>query len=136
MFIYRFMIVFCSDDYRTMRHSIIDMVLATEMTKHFEHVSKFNNCINKVLPKASDGSPMVNHLHQSSFFFLFIFFFNIISFLFFYIFSRYTLKYLYMFFFTLLQLNLVKTYLIDKMLLDFLLLKTFKWLWVYPVDAQ
>ena len=24
-----------------MRHSIIDMVLATEMTKHFEHLSKF-----------------------------------------------------------------------------------------------
>ncbi|XP_029640624.1 high affinity cAMP-specific and IBMX-insensitive 3',5'-cyclic phosphodiesterase 8B-like isoform X2 [Octopus sinensis] len=45
------------DDFRTMRHSIIDMVLATEMTKHFEHVSKFNNCINKVLTKPSEASP-------------------------------------------------------------------------------
>lgn len=36
-------------DYRTLRQSIIDMVLATEMTKHFEHVNKFINSINKPL---------------------------------------------------------------------------------------
>ncbi|XP_035748726.1 high affinity cAMP-specific and IBMX-insensitive 3',5'-cyclic phosphodiesterase 8B isoform X5 [Egretta garzetta] len=33
--------------YRTLRQAIIDMVLATEMTKHFEHVNKFVNSINK-----------------------------------------------------------------------------------------
>lgn len=37
------------NDYRTLRQSIIDMVLATEMTKHFEHVNKFINSINKSL---------------------------------------------------------------------------------------
>ncbi|KFO73751.1 High affinity cAMP-specific and IBMX-insensitive 3',5'-cyclic phosphodiesterase 8B, partial [Cuculus canorus] len=38
--------------YRTLRQAIIDMVLATEMTKHFEHVNKFVNSINK--PVASE----------------------------------------------------------------------------------
>ncbi|XP_028920830.1 high affinity cAMP-specific and IBMX-insensitive 3',5'-cyclic phosphodiesterase 8B isoform X2 [Ornithorhynchus anatinus] len=38
--------------YRTLRQAIIDMVLATEMTKHFEHVNKFVNSINK--PPAAD----------------------------------------------------------------------------------
>ncbi|KPP73888.1 high affinity cAMP-specific and IBMX-insensitive 3',5'-cyclic phosphodiesterase 8A-like, partial [Scleropages formosus] len=37
------------NEYRTMRQAIIDMVLATEMTKHFEHVNKFVNSINKPL---------------------------------------------------------------------------------------
>ncbi|XP_032120675.1 high affinity cAMP-specific and IBMX-insensitive 3',5'-cyclic phosphodiesterase 8A isoform X3 [Sapajus apella] len=37
------------NDYRTLRQGIIDMVLATEMTKHFEHVNKFVNSINKPL---------------------------------------------------------------------------------------
>lgn len=36
-----------SDDYRAIRQSIIDMVMATEMTRHFEHLSKFVNSINK-----------------------------------------------------------------------------------------
>lgn len=36
-------------DYQTLRQGIIDMVLATEMTKHFEHVNKFVNIINKPL---------------------------------------------------------------------------------------
>ncbi|XP_043919629.1 high affinity cAMP-specific and IBMX-insensitive 3',5'-cyclic phosphodiesterase 8B isoform X2 [Protopterus annectens] len=35
------------NQYRTLRQAIIDMVLATEMTKHFEHVNKFVNSINK-----------------------------------------------------------------------------------------
>nr|XP_021482580.1 high affinity cAMP-specific and IBMX-insensitive 3',5'-cyclic phosphodiesterase 8A-like [Meriones unguiculatus]XP_021482581.1 high affinity cAMP-specific and IBMX-insensitive 3',5'-cyclic phosphodiesterase 8A-like [Meriones unguiculatus] len=35
------------NDYRTLRQSVIDMVLATEMTRHFEHVNKFINSINK-----------------------------------------------------------------------------------------
>ncbi|XP_075383594.1 high affinity cAMP-specific and IBMX-insensitive 3',5'-cyclic phosphodiesterase 8B isoform X5 [Mycteria americana] len=38
--------------YRTLRQAVIDMVLATEMTKHFEHVNKFVNSINK--PMASE----------------------------------------------------------------------------------
>ncbi|CAN8005229.1 unnamed protein product, partial [Ixodes hexagonus] len=33
--------------YRTVRLSVIDMVLATEMTKHFEHLSKFLNAFQK-----------------------------------------------------------------------------------------
>lgn len=37
------------DDYRTLRQSILDMVLATEMTKHFEHLAKFMN----LFPKSS-----------------------------------------------------------------------------------
>ncbi|XP_071464679.1 high affinity cAMP-specific and IBMX-insensitive 3',5'-cyclic phosphodiesterase 8A isoform X2 [Marmota flaviventris] len=37
------------NDYRTLRQNIIDMVLATEMTKHFEHVNKFVNSVNKPL---------------------------------------------------------------------------------------
>ncbi|XP_032069259.1 high affinity cAMP-specific and IBMX-insensitive 3',5'-cyclic phosphodiesterase 8B isoform X4 [Thamnophis elegans] len=36
--------------YRTLRQAIIDMVLATEMTKHFEHVNKFVNSIIKPMP--------------------------------------------------------------------------------------
>ncbi|XP_007903578.2 high affinity cAMP-specific and IBMX-insensitive 3',5'-cyclic phosphodiesterase 8B [Callorhinchus milii] len=35
------------NQYRTLRQAIIDMVLATEMTKHFEHVNKFVNSVNK-----------------------------------------------------------------------------------------
>lgn len=44
--------------YRTLRQAIIDMVLATEMTKHFEHVNKFVNSINK--PLAAEVS--VSHM--------------------------------------------------------------------------
>uniref|UniRef100_A0A8C9T0S9 Phosphodiesterase n=1 Tax=Scleropages formosus TaxID=113540 RepID=A0A8C9T0S9_SCLFO len=40
------------NEYRTMRQAIIDMVLATEMTKHFEHVNKFVNSINKPLAES------------------------------------------------------------------------------------
>ncbi|XP_075399172.1 high affinity cAMP-specific and IBMX-insensitive 3',5'-cyclic phosphodiesterase 8B isoform X9 [Tenrec ecaudatus] len=42
--------------YRTLRQAIIDMVLATEMTKHFEHVNKFVNSINKPLTTEIEGS--------------------------------------------------------------------------------
>lgn len=35
------------DAFRTIRQAIIDMVMATEMTRHFEHLSKFVNSINK-----------------------------------------------------------------------------------------
>ncbi|XP_075431699.1 high affinity cAMP-specific and IBMX-insensitive 3',5'-cyclic phosphodiesterase 8A isoform X2 [Ascaphus truei] len=46
------------NEYRTLRQAIIDMVLATEMTKHFEHVNKFANSINKPLAalEESEGS--------------------------------------------------------------------------------
>ncbi|KAH0628009.1 hypothetical protein JD844_008654 [Phrynosoma platyrhinos] len=44
--------------YRTLRQSIIDMVLATEMTKHFEHVNKFVNSITK--PMASEETSINN----------------------------------------------------------------------------
>ncbi|XP_078283645.1 high affinity cAMP-specific and IBMX-insensitive 3',5'-cyclic phosphodiesterase 8A isoform X2 [Rhinoraja longicauda] len=37
------------NEYRIIRKAIIDMVLATEMTKHFEHVNKFVNAIVKPL---------------------------------------------------------------------------------------
>uniref|UniRef100_A0A4W6DDA3 Phosphodiesterase n=1 Tax=Lates calcarifer TaxID=8187 RepID=A0A4W6DDA3_LATCA len=42
------------NQFRTLRQAIIDMVLATEMTRHFEHVNKFVNSINK--PMASINS--------------------------------------------------------------------------------
>nr|XP_028705360.1 high affinity cAMP-specific and IBMX-insensitive 3',5'-cyclic phosphodiesterase 8B isoform X5 [Macaca mulatta] len=50
--------------YRTLRQAIIDMVLATEMTKHFEHVNKFVNSINKPMAAETDeekrqGLPVV-----------------------------------------------------------------------------
>ena len=40
-------VLFFRDDSRLMRQTIIDMVLATEMTKHFEHLNKFSSIINK-----------------------------------------------------------------------------------------
>ncbi|KAM8779149.1 LOW QUALITY PROTEIN: high affinity cAMP-specific and IBMX-insensitive 3',5'-cyclic phosphodiesterase 8B [Rhynchonycteris naso] len=42
--------------YRTLRQAIIDMVLATEMIKHFEHVNKFVNSINKPMTTETEGS--------------------------------------------------------------------------------
>ncbi|KAL7980088.1 hypothetical protein Chor_001356 [Crotalus horridus] len=57
------------NEYRTLRQAIIDMVLATEMTKHFEHVNKFVNSINKPLAAVEDngssngdGDPIKNVL--------------------------------------------------------------------------
>ena len=38
---------FSREDYRTLRQMIVDLVLATEMTKHFEHFSKFKSAITK-----------------------------------------------------------------------------------------
>ena len=35
------------ETFKEVRHSIIDMILATEMTKHFEHLTKFVNVFNK-----------------------------------------------------------------------------------------
>ncbi|KAM8793338.1 LOW QUALITY PROTEIN: high affinity cAMP-specific and IBMX-insensitive 3',5'-cyclic phosphodiesterase 8B-like [Eudromia elegans] len=42
--------------YRTLHQAIIDMVLATEMTKHFEHVNKFVNSINKPMASEENSS--------------------------------------------------------------------------------
>ncbi|KYO48552.1 hypothetical protein Y1Q_0003978 [Alligator mississippiensis] len=42
--------------YRTLRQAVIDMVLATEMTKHFEHVNKFVNSINKSMASEETNS--------------------------------------------------------------------------------
>ncbi|XP_069794187.1 high affinity cAMP-specific and IBMX-insensitive 3',5'-cyclic phosphodiesterase 8B [Narcine bancroftii] len=44
------------NQFRTLRQAIIDMVLATEMTKHFEHVNKFVNSINKPLTSLEETS--------------------------------------------------------------------------------
>lgn len=35
------------DDYRSLRQQMVDMVLATEMTKHFEHLNRFTSVINQ-----------------------------------------------------------------------------------------
>ena len=43
------------ETFKEVRHSIIDMILATEMTKHFEHLTKFVNVFNKSL-SFDDGS--------------------------------------------------------------------------------
>ncbi|KAM6202396.1 high affinity cAMP-specific and IBMX-insensitive 3',5'-cyclic phosphodiesterase 8A [Rhynchocyon petersi] len=43
------------NDYRILRQGIIDMVLATEMTKHFEHVNKFVNSVNKPLASLEEN---------------------------------------------------------------------------------
>ncbi|XP_059156380.1 high affinity cAMP-specific and IBMX-insensitive 3',5'-cyclic phosphodiesterase 8B-like [Physella acuta] len=40
-----------SDDYKTVRQSIIDQVLATDMKQHFEHLSKFTTSVTKHLQK-------------------------------------------------------------------------------------
>ncbi|KAJ8405640.1 hypothetical protein AAFF_G00316200 [Aldrovandia affinis] len=42
--------------FRTLRQAIIDMVLATEMTRHFEHVNKFANSINKPIASIEESS--------------------------------------------------------------------------------
>ncbi|ELK32793.1 High affinity cAMP-specific and IBMX-insensitive 3',5'-cyclic phosphodiesterase 8A [Myotis davidii] len=43
------------NDYRTLRRGIIDMVLATEMTRHFEHISKFVNSVVKPLAELEES---------------------------------------------------------------------------------
>uniref|UniRef100_A0A8C4I431 Phosphodiesterase n=1 Tax=Dicentrarchus labrax TaxID=13489 RepID=A0A8C4I431_DICLA len=48
------------NQYRTLRQAIIDMVLATEMTRHFEHVSKFVNSINKPMAAIEETSTSAN----------------------------------------------------------------------------
>ncbi|XP_025410032.1 high affinity cAMP-specific and IBMX-insensitive 3',5'-cyclic phosphodiesterase 8-like isoform X2 [Sipha flava] len=44
------------DTYKVVRQNIIDMILATEMTKHFEHLAKFVSVCNK--PSSLDEAPV------------------------------------------------------------------------------
>ncbi|XP_006615276.2 high affinity cAMP-specific and IBMX-insensitive 3',5'-cyclic phosphodiesterase 8 isoform X5 [Apis dorsata] len=39
------------DTYKQLRQSVIDMILATEMTKHFEHLAKFMNAFSTRIPE-------------------------------------------------------------------------------------
>ncbi|XP_048471990.1 high affinity cAMP-specific and IBMX-insensitive 3',5'-cyclic phosphodiesterase 8A [Rhincodon typus] len=54
------------NEYRTLRQAIIDMVLATEMTKHFEHVNKFVNSINKPLAGLEDNGSGNSGINEDS----------------------------------------------------------------------
>ncbi|XP_004708146.1 high affinity cAMP-specific and IBMX-insensitive 3',5'-cyclic phosphodiesterase 8A isoform X2 [Echinops telfairi] len=49
------------NDYRMLRQGIVDMVLATEMTKHFEHVNKFVNSVNKPLESLEENKETNKH---------------------------------------------------------------------------
>lgn len=62
------LILFISDrnQFRTLRQAIIDMVLATEMTRHFEHVNKFVNSINKPMAAIEENSTSVREEVHSS----------------------------------------------------------------------
>ena len=55
----QFLFFFSRDDYKIMRQTIIDMVLATEMKQHFQHLNKFINSINKGCLKMDETSSMV-----------------------------------------------------------------------------
>ncbi|VVC28353.1 Hypothetical protein CINCED_3A011827 [Cinara cedri] len=44
------------DTYKVVRQNVIDMILATEMTKHFEHLAKFVSVCNK--PSTLDDAPI------------------------------------------------------------------------------
>jgi len=44
------------DDFKIIRQSVIDMVMATEMKQHFEHLAKFENSFNKRHVIMEDGT--------------------------------------------------------------------------------
>ncbi|XP_057300369.1 high affinity cAMP-specific and IBMX-insensitive 3',5'-cyclic phosphodiesterase 8B-like isoform X2 [Hydractinia symbiolongicarpus] len=44
------------DEFKLIRQSVIDMVMATEMKQHFEHLAKFENNFNKRHTSHEDGS--------------------------------------------------------------------------------
>ncbi|WAR00767.1 PDE8B-like protein, partial [Mya arenaria] len=46
------------ETFRVLRQNIIDMVLATEMMKHFEHLNKFVNSVVKLTQKAEETSSL------------------------------------------------------------------------------
>jgi high affinity cAMP-specific and IBMX-insensitive 3',5'-cyclic phosphodiesterase 8 len=47
------------DVYKAVRQNVIDMILATEMTRHFEHLAKF---VSVFSVKKEDDSPDVRML--------------------------------------------------------------------------
>uniref|UniRef100_A0A8C6KWK2 Phosphodiesterase n=1 Tax=Nothobranchius furzeri TaxID=105023 RepID=A0A8C6KWK2_NOTFU len=53
------------NQFRTLRQAIIDMVLATEMTRHFEHVSKFVNSINKPIASVNSDYESQTNIRNS-----------------------------------------------------------------------
>ena len=61
------MVIFSRETYRVLRQSIIDMVLATEMMKHFEHLNKFVNSINKMTQKVDETSSLVGLMFNNNF---------------------------------------------------------------------
>lgn len=62
--------VYIRTQFRTLRQAIIDMVLATEMTRHFEHVNKFANSINKPMAAIEEPSSNVRHSPLSVYMFV------------------------------------------------------------------
>ena len=48
LYLFCMCLIIFRDDYKVIRQQIIDMVLATEMTKHFEHLSKFVSSANAI----------------------------------------------------------------------------------------
>ncbi|XP_051896128.1 high affinity cAMP-specific and IBMX-insensitive 3',5'-cyclic phosphodiesterase 8A isoform X2 [Pristis pectinata] len=58
------------NEYRILRQAIIDMVFATEMTKHFEHVNKFVNSINKPLAGLEENGIGGGRSNEDSFSFI------------------------------------------------------------------
>ncbi|CAG0912262.1 unnamed protein product [Notodromas monacha] len=54
------------ETFQTIRRSIIDMVLATEMTKHFEHLSKFKNAFDSTSGVSGDDADSVSNEPQGS----------------------------------------------------------------------
>ena len=50
----------CRDDYKVLRQQMVDMVLATEMTRHFEHVNRFVSVIDQH-PQLDDDAADVRH---------------------------------------------------------------------------
>lgn len=58
------------ETYKIARHTVIDMILATEMTKHFEHLAKF---VNVFCPKTNSGSKEEMISNEVFFFEIFLF---------------------------------------------------------------
>lgn len=56
-----------SDDFKIIRQSVIDMVMATEMKQHFEHLAKFENSFNKRHVIMEDGTSSVRTLYLNLF---------------------------------------------------------------------
>jgi len=54
------------DDYKVIRQQIVDMVLATEMTRHFEHVSRFVNVVNQPLQLDDDAADVRRSLSSTT----------------------------------------------------------------------